>query len=61
MLKMKAYMEQPKTQLILVAQVIINDTFHLPGFVMNLSLLVTTLKHLKIVTMLTNPCAPTSV
>ena len=41
--------------------VIMNDTCQLPGFVVNLSPLVTTLKHLKNVTMLTNPWAPTSV
>ena len=47
MLKKKAYMGQPKTQLILAAPVIINDTCQLPGFIVNLSPIVTTLKHLK--------------
>ena len=61
MLKKKAQTGQPKTQLILAAPVIINDTCQLPGFVVNLSPIVTTLKHLKNVTMLTNPWAPTSV
>ena len=50
-----------QNQLILAALVIINDTCQLPGFVVNLSPIVTTLKHLKNVTMLTNPWAPTSV
>ena len=37
MLKKEAYTGQPKTQLILDAPVIINDTCQLPGFVVNLS------------------------
>ena len=58
--KKEVLMGQPKTQLILAAPVIINDTCQLPGFVVNFSPIVTTLKHLKSVTMLTNPWAPTS-
>ena len=61
MLKKKAQTGQPKIQLILAAPVIINDTCQLPGFVVNLSPIVTMLKHLKNVTMLTNPWAPMSV
>ena len=51
-------MGQPKTQLILAAPVIINDTCQLPGFVVNLSPIVTTLKHLKKCNYVDKPVGP---
>ena len=51
-------MGQPKTQLILAAPVIINDAYQLPGFVVNLSLIVTTLKHLKKCNYVDKPVGP---
>ena len=58
MLKKKAYMGQPKTQLILAAPVIINDTCQLPDFIVNLSPIVTMLKHLKKCNYVDKPVGP---
>src|SRR5215216_6660447 len=51
-------MGQPTTQLILAGPLIINDTCQLPGFVVNLSPLVTTLKHLKKCNYVDKPVGP---
>ena len=51
-------MGQPKTQLILASPVIINDTCQLPGFVVNLSPIVTMLKHLKKCNYVDKPVGP---
>ena len=45
-------------QLILAAPVIINDTCQLPGFVVNLSPIITTLKHLKKCNYVDKPVGP---
>ena len=47
-----------KTQLILAAPVIINDTCQLPGFVVNLSPIVTMLKHLEKCNYVDKPVGP---
>ena len=49
---------QPTTQLILAAPLIINDTCQLPGFVVNLSTIVTMLKHLKKCNYVDKPVGP---
>ena len=58
MLKKKSKTGQPKTQLILAAPAIINDTRQLPGFVVNLSSIVTTLKHLQKYNYVDKPMGP---
>ena len=51
-------MGQPTTQLILASPLIINDTNQLPSFSVNLSSLVTTLKHLKKCNYVDKPVGP---